>query len=474
MQAADHTVPDRKQAADGGFVKLAIALADWSERWFPDPLVFALAAIVIVFAAGLAIGETPKGLTRNFGDGFWELIPFTLQMAMVIIGGYVVASSPAVARIIQRLARIPKTPQSAVAFIAFVATTSSLLSWAFSLIFSALLVRSIVQNVRGVDYRAASAAAYLGVCTVWALGLSSSAALMMATPGSMPPAILKIAGKIPLTRTIFSWQSMVTAAALIAASVVVAYFSAPTASNAKTAEAFGVKFNQTVPSQQQGPKTAGEWLEHNGLLTVLVCSIGAGYLVEIFVSRGPLAALDLNTYNFIFIMLGMVLHWKPAAFARAVSAAVPATAGVLIQFPFYAGIFGIITKSTMSARIAEFFVRISTHETYALLITLYSAFLGLFVPSGGSKWIIEAPYVLTAANQLHVNLGWVVQIYNTAEALPNLVNPFWMLPLLGLLSIRARDVVGFSCLYLITNVPVALFAMWFFARTMPYVAPGNY
>ena len=100
--------------------------------------------------------------------------------------------------------------------------------------------------------------------------------------------------------------------------------------------------------------------------------------------------------------------------------------------------------------------------------------LGLFVPSGGSKWIIEAPYVLTAAKQLHVNLGWVVQIYNTAEALPNLINPFWMLPLLGLLNIRAREVVGYSCLYLIVNLPLVFLGMWFFARTMPYVPPGAY
>jgi len=218
----------------------------------------------------------------------------------------------------------------------------------------------------------------------------------------------------------------------------------------------------------------GEWLEHNGLLTMVICAIGFSYLIKTFVTRGPFAALDLNTYNFLFLMLGMLLHWKPAAFARAVSASVPATAGVLIQFPFYAGIFGIITKSSISNRIAEFFVRISSHDTYPVLIAIYSAIVGLFVPSGGSKWIIEAPYVLGAANQLHVNLGWVVQIYNTAEALPNLINPFWMLPLLGLLHIRARDVVGYTALQLIVNIPLVLFLMWFFARTLPYVPPGAF
>jgi short-chain fatty acids transporter len=453
--------------------RLAVALADWSERWFPDALVFAFVATVIVFVAGLFAGETPGNLTKNFGDGFWELGPFTLQMVMVIIGGYVVASSPAIAPVIRRLAAVPRTPREAIAFVALVSTTTSLLSWGFSLIFSALLVRQIVQKIRGVDYRAASAAAYLGVGTVWALGLSSSAALMMATRGSIPPAILKISGQIPLTQTIFTWQSLVTAGLLIVTSVLVAYLSAPAASEAKTAEMLGVKFDLSVPPAEKS-HTPGEWLEHNGILTVLICALGFSYLAKIFAIRGVLAAFDLNTYNFMFIMLGMLLHWKPRAFVRAVSASVPATAGVLIQFPFYAGMFGIITKSSMSARIAEFFVRISSHETYSVLITIYSATLGLFVPSGGSKWIIEAPYVLAAANQLHVNLGWMVQVYNTAEALPNLINPFWMLPLMGLLHIRAREVVGYTALQLMVNLPLVLFLMWFFARTLPYLPPGTY
>jgi short-chain fatty acids transporter len=446
-------------------------MADWAERWFPDAFVFALGAIVIVFLGALLAGETPSNVTRYFGDGFWQLIPFTLQMAMVIIGGYVVASSPPVGRVIRGLARIPSTPRSAVALVAFLATSSSLLSWGFSLIFSSLLVRQIVKNVRGVDYRAASAAAYLGVCTVWALGLSSSASLMMATQASIPPAILTISGRIPLTHTIFTWQSLTTAGLLIISSVVVAYLSTPATSEAKTAKTVGAEPALPAPEVDKA-SMPGEWLENNGLLTILVCTLGFAYLARLFFIQGPLVALDLNTYNFLFIMLGMLLHWKPRAFVRAVSAAVPATAGVLIQFPFYSGIFGIMTKSALSSRMAEFFVGISSHGSYPVLLTIYSAILGLFVPSGGSKWIIEAPYVLAAAKQLHVNLGWVVQIYNTAEALPNLINPFWMLPLLGILNIRAREVIGYSSLYLIVNFPLVLFLMWFFARTMPYTPPG--
>ena len=199
--------------------------------------------------------------------------------------------------------------------------------------------------------------------------------------------------------------------------------------------------------------------------------LGAVYLEQIIATRGIVAAVDLNTFNFMFIMAGLLLHWRPRSFVRAVNNAVPATSGVLIQFPFYGGIFGIVAMSHISSGLAHFFVQVSTHGSFPVLVGIYSAFLGIFVPSAGSKWIIEAPYVLQAAKDLHVNMGWIVQVYNTAESLPNLINPFFMLPILGILRIRARDLVGYALLYFIVNSILVLFLMWFFARSIPYVPP---
>lgn len=460
----------RSEQAEGNFLmRRGVALANWAEQWFPDPLVFAMCAIVVVFVAGLAAGSSTSDLVQDFGEGFWKLIPFTMQMVMIIIGGSVVANSPPVARIIRRLATVPRTPRGAVAFVAFVSSTSSLISWGFSLVFSALLVRAIVQKVRGVDYRAAGAAAYLGVGSVWGLGLSSSAALLMATPGSVPRELLRISGWVPLTETIFAWQSMLSAVVLMIVSVTVAYLSAPAGAQVKTAEALGVKIDPPPPSEKR--KTPGEWLEYNGVLSVLIAALGFAYIAKLVWAKGLRSAVDLNTYNFLFLMTGLILHWRPRSFVRAVGASVPATAGVLIQFPFYAGIFGIVTQSPISQKMAQFFVRVSTHGTYPLLVTMYSAVLGMFVPSGGSKWLIEAPYVLQAAIEHRVNLGWVIQVYNTAEALPNLINPFWMLPLLGLLGLRARQMVGFTALQLAINLPLVLLLMWLLAYTLPYKPP---
>jgi short-chain fatty acids transporter len=382
--------------------------------------------IIVVFVAGLVLRESPSKLAIAGGKSFWSLVPFTMQMVMIIIGGYVVASTPLVYRAIRWLGAVPKTPRRAIALVALLSRLTSLLLWGLSLIFSGLYVRELSQRVKGLDYRAAGAAAYLGLGAVWAMGLSSSAAMLMATKSAIPPSLFAVSGAIPLTRTLFLWQSIAMTAILIAVSVLIAYLSAPSAERARTAADYGIEFPAIAGAMEVRTKP-GEWLEYSPLLNILVAALLGWYLIDVFRTspQGALAALDLNTYNLVFLTVGILLHWRPKRFMKAVSECVPATGGVLIQFPFYAVIFGMIVGTGISDWLARLFAA-------PLLVAIYSAVLGVFIPSGGSKWVIEAPYLLQAANLHQVHLGWVVQIYNAAEALPNLVNPFWMLPLLGI------------------------------------------
>src|SRR5215471_7031593 len=207
---------------EGALVRTGLALANWSERWFPDPLVFAFLGIVVVFVAGLLLHESPSKLAIAGGKSFWSLVPFTMQMVMIIIGGYVVASTPLVNGAIRKLAGVPKTPRGAVATVALLSMLTSLISWGLSLIFSGLFVRELSQRVKGLDYRAAGAAAYLGLGAVWAMGLSSSAAMLMATKTAIPPTLFAVSGVIPLTQTLFLWQSITLTALLVAVSVAIA------------------------------------------------------------------------------------------------------------------------------------------------------------------------------------------------------------------------------------------------------------
>ena len=450
--------------------RIGAALANWAEKWFPDAYVFAAIAVLLVALAALAMGRTPTQISIDFGKSFWNLIPFTMQMAFIVISGYIVAVSPPVRKIINWLALYPTTPKGAVTYVAFIAMMASLLSWGFSLIFGGILMREVSKRVAGVDYRAMGAAGYLGLGSIWALGLSSSAALLMATKSSIPPALLQISGVIPLANTLFTWQNLVLIVAIVIISCWICYASAPNADQAKTAEMAGIIYKDEQEDLGT-PQTPAEKLEYSPILTLVVVALGFIYLFDVFRTKGFLAAMDLNTYNFMFLMAGMLLHWTPRSFLKAAAKSVPMTGGILLQFPLYAGIFGMMMGSGLNEVLAHFFVSVSNQHTLPLVGGIYSAILGLFLPSGGGKWVVEAPYLLQAANELKVSLAWMVQVYNAAEALPNFINPFWMLPLMGLTGVKARDLAGYSTLQLLFHAPLVLFLLWLLGLTMPYVPP---
>ena len=479
--------PPPPQLADpqpGRLARFAQRATALSERYLPDAFLFALLGTVLVLCAALTVGgATPAAAVRSWGDGFWSLIPFTLQMAMIVISGTVVATAPPVRRAIDRLACIPQGNRSATVFVAVASMTSSWFNWGFGLLFSAVLARAVARRVAGVDYRTLAATTLLGLGTVWAQGLSGSAALQVATPGLLAPATRTIiagraaaggelvpGGMIPLTHTIFLWQSFLAVAIEIVFVAAVIWFITPTGAAVRTAADLGIDLREPeadVPVQQA--RTPGEWLEHQPWPNLLVVVLAGGYLLQTLLSAKSLAAsITLNTLNLFFLTLGFALHRTPARLMRAFAAATPGIWGFLLQFPFYGGIAALITDTHLNAQIAALFTRIATPLTYPALVAAYSAVLGVFVPSGGSKWVIEAPYVLQAAHDLHVHLGWMVAVYDLGEALANLVQPFWMLPVLALLQLRARDIMGVTWTVFVLLVPVVLVLVTVLGATLPY------
>lgn len=458
--------------------RFAIRISNWSEKWFPDSYIFALLGVIIVTIAAISIGAPIKDVAGAFGNGFWSIIPFTLQMTMLIIVGYVVSVSRPVKKLIRKMAQIPHSGRSAIVLVAAVSLSISLINWAISTILTALLVIALAKRKElNMDYRAAAAAAIIGMGATWALGISSSAAQLQANKASLPESIYNLTGVIPFTETIFLWQSIVMTAILIVVSMTIAYLSAPKGNNVKTMQDFNLQFDEDETPEAKSTRP-GDWLENSPILTILIVALGLIWMALEFSKSNPIIAIsNLNTYNFIFLMLGLALHGTPRNFLNAVSKAVPAVSGVLIQFPLYGSIAYMMTQAvnsqdlSLSHYIAHFFVSIASHETFAVVMGIYSAILGFFVPSGGGKWIIEAPYVIQAANDLKYHLGWSVQIYNAAEALPNLINPFFMLPMLGVLKLKPKDVMGFTITQLMVHIPLVLFLLWILGRTLSYVAP---
>jgi short-chain fatty acids transporter len=458
--------------------RIALAFTAFAERWLPDAFVFALAATVIVFVAGLAIGTAPLELVDAWGRGLWQLLGFTMQMSLVIVTGYVVATARPVYRVIGRIASLPlaRGPRGAVVLVAVFAMATSWLNWGFSLIFSAVLVKEIARRVRGVDYRAMAAAGLLGLGSVWAQGLSGSAALQMATPGKdvLPDEIRAIiahggvvpGGMVGFQHTVFLWQSLASVAIEIVVVAVVMWLAAPTGARARDAAALGIELGPPADAAppEPPPRTPGERAERSWLLTIPILALGVAYLAR---KLSP-TRLDVNLINLTLLLIGFALHGTPARLMRAVRDAVPATWGVLLQFPFYAGIAGMIALTKLNERIAHAMVAVASPRTFPPLMALYSTALGVFVPSGGAKWTIEAPYVMAAAHELRVHLGWVVACYDLGEALANLVQPFWMLPVLALLGLRARDVMGFTFLVFLVLVPVVIAVTYFLGQTLHY------
>ncbi|HEV3140709.1 MAG TPA: TIGR00366 family protein, partial [Vicinamibacterales bacterium] len=253
----------RSEEKPGVIARVALALTDWTERWIPDAFIFALAAtVLVILAAAIATSSTVPQIVDAWGRGFWDLIPFTLQMSLIIITGHVLATSPPMSRLIRVIASWPRSPKGAVALVTVFALSTSWVNWGFSLVFSAVLAREIARRVDGVDYRALAAASFLGLGSVWAQGLSGSAALQMATPGALQPQIRDIVshgglipgGIIPFRHTIFLWQSLLSVPIEIIVVTTVMWLATPPAGAGKTARDLGISLDDENPEAPPEPR----------------------------------------------------------------------------------------------------------------------------------------------------------------------------------------------------------------------------
>ena len=450
--------------------RVGLGLSSWFEKWFPDAFVLALSVVAIVFVASLGSGSSVLDTAQWFGTGFWGLVTFTMQMSMIVVTGYAVATAPPVYRVVRLLATVPKTGRGAAAYVGLFSMLASLVSWSFSLIFSALLAREVAQRVRGSDYRAIGAAAYLGVGSVWALGMSSSAALIMANSASLPDSIESVTGTIPLGQTIGLWQSLAIAASLIVVSMAVAYYSAPSDAHAKSMSDMGVTYAPAT-SELGRRMTPGEWLEYSPLLTIV--DLRARLRLSRARGHGERARRPARPQSLPVSVLD-----DGAAAALAAEVVRAGDRGLRDarrrRAHSVSDVRGCARDADeVGARGGHLAVLryISNEHTFPVLVGIYSAFLGLFIPSAGGKWLLEAQYLLEAGIEHRVHLGWVVQTYNATEALANLIHPFWMLPLVGILGLKARDIVGFSMLQFIVHVPLVLLLVWLLNYTLTYVAP---
>jgi short-chain fatty acids transporter len=425
----------------------AARLTRWTTRWIPGSFTISVILTAVVLAGGW-IAETTiggahpaGGLVTCFvawGDGFWTLLTFGMQMCLVILTGYIIAVSAPVRRALTWFVRRPRTPAGVIVSVAFAAMALSWVNWGLGLVTGAMLVRIASTARDNVDYRLLTASAYLGLGTTWHAGPSGSAPLLMATPDHF---LSDVTGVVPVTRTVLSASNLALVTIVAAVILVTVRLMVP---GAAVTAARAVEDEPPAPRPPRRP-TPAERLEHSCVPNVFFAALALAYLVHHFATAG--AVLTLDVVNMTFLAAGILLHRTPASLVHAAQGGSRLLHGIVVQFPLYAGMFGIIEGTPLLRVVSEAFVSVSNRTTFPLVVTWYSGLLNYFVPSGGSKWAIEAPYLIEAARTLDVPLERLILAYSYGDMWTNLVQPFWALPILAAARLEFKDIMGYGMVF---------------------------
>ena len=412
------------------------------ERFLPDPFLFAVLLTIVTAVLALIFGldRSFSHLLRDWVGGLFSLLEFALQMILILVTGYALANSRAVKAGLERIAALPRSPRSAVMITLAVSTVASWLQWGFGLVVAALLAREIAKRIR-MDFGWLVAAAYTGFA-VWASGPSSSIALALATGGSKVNYPQQVTGQIiPLAQSIFTPFNLVPVLIILVAMPLIyaAMEPAPSITVAADPEHLKQEDEATPPVQ---PRTFASVLENAWVLNVVLFLAGALFLVQFWSTNG--FHLDINTVILIFLILGLLLHWRPIAYAAAVNSAARVTGPLILQYPFYGGIMGIMSGTGLAVVMAKWFIGFSTAATLPFWSYVASIIISFFVPSGGGHWAIQGPFVVPAAAQLHASQAGTAMGVAMGEQVANMIQPFWALPIIAIAGIGIRRVMGFT------------------------------
>lgn len=438
------------------FKKFTNACVNIVQKYLPDAFIFCIVLTILVFVAAMPVSKmNPFEIANAWGESMWSLLGFSMQMALVLVLGTALATAPLVKRAINAAAGVPKSPTSAIIFITVVSMIACWLNWGFGLVVGAILAKEIAKKVKGVDYRLLIASAYSGF-VIWHAGFSGSIPLQLA---SYSEAIGKqtagaVTESIPTSLTIFSAWNLIIVIAII---IVIAFVNAqmhPTPEDTVTVDPKLLVETETAKVTDK-TATPAEWLERFPLLSILVAILAIVYLIYTYKTKGSIT-LSLNVVNLIFLTLGIIFHGTPISYVNAITDAAKSAGGIILQFPFYAGIMGIMTATgptgqSLAGAISDFFVNISNQTTFPLFTFLSAGIVNFFVPSGGGQWAVQAPIVMPAGNALGVSPAVSAMAIAWGDAWTNILQPFWALPALGIAGLGARDIMGYCAIVLIVT-----------------------
>jgi short-chain fatty acids transporter len=408
------------------------------QKYLPDPFLFAAILTFVVFLGGLLLTKSsPVQMVEYWGGGFWNLLAFSMQMVLVLVTGHALANSPPVKKVLEAISSLAKSPASAIMITCFVAAIASWINWGFGLVVGALLGREMARRVKGLDYRLLIASAYIGFL-VWHAGLAGSIPLALATASDWSN---EITGGIEVGRTIFAPFNLIIVAVLVLTLPILCKLM-------MSKEVVEIDPALLVDPEPPSVKmdTPSDKMENTPWVS-LILTLGAFiYLITYFGGGGT---LNLNVVNFIFLFTGILFHWTPRRYINALYAAVRNSGGIILQFPLYAGIMGMMVTSGLAGVISEWFVAISTATTLPFFTFLSAGLVNFFVPSGGGQWAVQGPIILPASITLGADTARSAMAIAWGDSWTNMVQPFWALPALGIAGLNAKDIMGYCIMALI-------------------------
>jgi short-chain fatty acids transporter len=409
-------------------------------RYTPDPFIIAvLMTFIVALAATLSTQSTPPQVIEAWGTGLWKLLVFTLQMVMILIGGYIVASSPPVSAFLKWICGFVKNPASAVIVTTLISATAAWLNWGLGLVVGAFVAVEMAKRVPKVNYRLLVASSYSGFL-LWHGGLSGSIPLVVATEGNFSQQW--IGSALPVETTLFSTLNIAAVLGLVILLPLTNWLLYRTVKDETSS--FAAREAQATEQKADPTFLENHWWVPLGLVLI------AGVYLMILVKHDRFH-LDLNTMNFIFLFLGLGLHMNSKSFLNSVNEAAGKVGPLLIQYPLYAGIMGIMKDTGLAAEVSELFVELSSKDTLSLFVFYSAGVVNFFVPSGGGQWAVQAPIVTQAASTLGTDMPTTIMAVAWGDAWTNLAQPFWALPLLSIAGLGAKDILGFTLTHLFVS-----------------------
>lgn len=413
-------------------------------KWLPDPFIFAILLTLLTIILGMVIeGKSVLDMGVYWGKGYWNLLAFTTQVVVMLITGYVLARAPIIEKLLNALCGLVSTPRGATILVTVVGAVGSYLNWGFGLIIGAIMARKLAGMIKGIHYPLLIACGYSGF-VLYGLGISGTIPLMIATKGHF---LEKEIGIIPLSQTVFSPAIIIMALVLLVTLPILNTLIMPKKPediieiDPKLVEADRKASKGGEQTKDRLLLTPAERLERSPIISVLMGVLGLGYVAYLFSKGGT---LDLNTINFILFFGSILLHGTPMRFIVAFREATAGVGGVIMQYPIYAGIMSMMGESGLAATIGHWFLNISNQATLPFWGIVSSFWINFFAPSGGGHYVIQGPFMAIAAKAMGADQAKVAMSVMLGNAWNDLIQPFWLLPILALSGLNIRHIMGYT------------------------------